>query len=763
MRSLKSRKKPPERAPRQPIWIGLAVVALLGFIAVGVVLIGASGNRPMRDPLHIPGPAVPPAALVQYAKSPSCRSCHEEEYALWERSHHALAERDIDPRLDAAAFQFPFKIRHGTQVSWVTNNNGVFQIFTMGKDGKRHPFTPVRVLGVEPLRQFLVPADAGRMQVTELAYDPAQVDWFDVYGEEDRHAGEWGHWTGHGMTWNSMCASCHNTALQKNYEITADAYHTTMVEHGVGCESCHGPMADHNAWQAAHPKQGGDPTIKKPGREELFALCGSCHSRRGDLTGDFRPGQKYADHFSLVIPDETDLFYPDGQVHDEDFEFTAFSGSRMHAAGVRCSDCHEPHSAKVRIPGDNLCMVCHAAPAPPAPKIDPATHSHHKTGERGDHCVDCHMPQTVYMQRHARHDHGFTVPDPLMTRDFGIPNACNRCHTDRSADWSLQSVEEWYGDKMQRPTRARTQVLARARRGDAASVPDLIHLMKQETNGFWRAVSANFVKRWISDPQVVAALSAGLGDSNALARSMSIRALEPLSNEEPIHAGLTNALSDPVREVRLDAAWALRATLDTNSVPGRELLAHLDFNADQPSGALQAGVFHLDRGDVASALTWFKRAVQGDGNSAPLRQALAVALSDAGKSREAVTELETACKLAPQEAEYRYKFGLARNEVGDLEGAKTALAEAVKLDPALAPAWYNLGLAENASGKPEAALEALVRAESLDARSAQIPFARATILARLGRTDEARLAARRALEIQPGYPQAAALLQELGQ
>jgi Flp pilus assembly protein TadD len=123
--------------------------------------------------------------------------------------------------------------------------------------------------------------------------------------------------------------------------------------------------------------------------------------------------------------------------------------------------------------------------------------------------------------------------------------------------------------------------------------------------------------------------------------------------------------------------------------------------------------------------------------------------------------LQTACRLAPRDAEYRYKLGLALNEIGRLDEAQAALAEAVKLDPQFARAWYNLGLAYSAQDKVEPALDALLRAESLDVRSPQIPYARATILARLGRRDEARRAAQRALELQPSFPAAADLLRAL--
>jgi hypothetical protein len=83
------------------------------------------------------------------------------------------------------------------------------------------------------------------------------------------------------------------------------------------------------------------------------------------------------------------------------------------------------------------------------------------------------MPVTTYMQRHPRHDHGFTIPDPLLTKKFGIPNACNRCHQDRDADWALASVEQWFGAKMDRPARRRAESHCRLRA--AAMMPRALH------------------------------------------------------------------------------------------------------------------------------------------------------------------------------------------------------------------------------------------------------------------------------------------------
>jgi tetratricopeptide (TPR) repeat protein len=643
-----------------------------------------------------------------------------------------------------------------------------------------------RVIGHQPLRQFLVPAPGGRWQVLEAAYDPVTNEWFNVYGTEDRQPGEWGHWTGRGMNWNSMCAGCHNTRFRKNYDAATDSYRTVMAEPAVGCEACHGPLQAHLDWQARFGASGRpDPTVPRLDRALVLDYCGFCHARRTDLTGDFKPGDRFGEHHDLVIPDTTDTYYPDGQVRDEDFEYAAFLGSRMHTNDVHCLDCHEPHSAKTRLPGNWLCLRCHNGGHPNAPVIQPVEHAHHKVRgfgadgqaidfdltsynprsitETGGECVNCHLPQTVYMQRHRRHDHGLTSPDPLLTRQFGIPNACNRCHLDKTVDWSVEWCDKWYGTRMDRPARARTQWIARARAGDTAARGPLVSLLEGNDSPYWKAVAARLLVRWARDPAVTAALLRSTAHPDPLVRVSAARALTPLMDLPDAPAGLRlrRLLEDQVRAVRIAAAAALGPQITTNSAAARDDRYFLELNADQPGGQMQLGAVAFAAGQWESARAHYAQAVKWDPNSAPIRHELAVVLSRLGRPREAVTELQTACRLEPKQAEFPFKLGLAWNEAGDLDRAAAALAQAVALDPGHARAWYNLGLARNSLGHPDEALEALVRAESVAPDDPSIPYARGTILARLGRRAEARDAVRRALEVQRDFTAAQQLLEHL--
>ena len=728
----------------------------------------------------------PMNSFVAYAGSERCRSCHAEAYADWAKSHHGLAERTLRADLDTLVFEPSRTFSHGSQSTETRRTNGQPQIVTLGFNNKREAYPVERVIGHDPLRQFLTAIPGGRLQVHEASFDPRSNQWFNVYGTEDRQPGEWGHWTGRGMNWNSMCAACHNTRLLKNYDETRDAYHTTMVEPSVGCEACHGPMKDHVEWSTQHKNSTAtDPTVKKLSKQQMLDTCGSCHARRAELTGDFKPGDKFSDDFDLVTVDASEIFYPDGQIHDEDYEFNAFLGSRMHAAGVKCGDCHQPHTSKIILPGNVLCMRCHSGGVTNAPVINPVTHSHHQVfgydaagkltnsnltayrpkeiKQTGGECVNCHMPQTVYMQRHWRHDHGFTIPDPQLTKDFNIPNACNRCHTDKDTAWSLDAVQKWYGTNMNRPTQQRARCLAEARLGKESACEPLLRLLATNEIPFWKAVTASLLEQWAAEPRVTTALTNLLHDDNPLVRAKAAQSLAPLVEMRipGVEAAMRERLNDQVRNVRFAVGWALRETLETNSPVAREILQTIQNNADQPIGQAQHAVWQMAHGEVEPALAHYAKAIAWDSNSPPFRIDYAATLSLAGQSSNALTQIQAACRLAPKDAENFYRLGLAWNEVGNLAQTVVALEEAVRLNPRYDRALYNLGLVYNQQGDSAKAIETLKRAESANVHDARASYALAIILAQTGRKPEAIAAARRAIEIQPDYSEALELLRSL--
>ena len=438
--------------------------------------------------------------------------------------------------------------------------------------------------------------------------------------------------------------------------VTTDSYKTTMAEMGIGCEACHGPLKAHVEWRTAHTNTTQiDPTVFKLSPSRLVGLCGSCHSRNTDLTEDFKPGDSFYDHYALEILDSGERWYPDGQIKDEDYEFEAFLGSKMYQDGVICLDCHNPHSYKNTIAGNDLCMRCHIGGYPKAPKIDPAGHGHHKLTDHGSDCIGCHMPITVYMQRHERRDHGFTIPDPQLTKELNIPNACNRCHADQTTDWALKYTVEWYGTNINYAARDRARRIAAGEKGESGAGAKMLSIMTDTNQSpYWRAVAASFLVQWATEPATQKALLTQLKNNHPLVREKAVRSLEPVLSDTDVAAAIQLCMADPIRNVRVAAAWVLRATVDMQSQAGKELQRMLDLEADQPIGQYEQAMLLVARNQPKEALEHIKKTTTWDNLSPPFLCAKAELEDQLGLLNEALKTLDQAQKAVPDDHHIPY-------------------------------------------------------------------------------------------------------------
>jgi tetratricopeptide (TPR) repeat protein len=392
--------------------------------------------------------------------------------------------------------------------------------------------------------------------------------------------------------------------------------------------------------------------------------------------------------------------------------------------------------------------------------IDALAHSHHKPGSTGNQCISCHMPTTTYMQRDPRHDHGFLKPDPLLTKELGIPNACNRCHTDQNTDWAIKFTNEWHGAKMESRQRDRARAVAAAQAGAPDAAGKLIALATSEEVPAWRATLLLLARNHVtSDPRVIPAARTALADADPLVRSAAVQVLGNVPAEA---ASIRPLLNDPVRLVRLDAAWVLSTELPENSAIRKELDAYLAVSADQPTGRLRIAQDLFNRGRAAEAEAPLRKAADWDPNSAGIYDALGIVLNETGKPAEAAAALWRAAQLNPADAQPAFNAALAFAGAGRLPDAELALRETLRRDPRHDRAQYNLGLLFNQTGRVTEAVAAIEAAEKLAPRVADYPYARATILFQRGDRDGARAAARRALEIDPTNADARQLLNQLG-
>jgi len=413
-----------------------------------------------------------------------------------------------------------------------------------------------------------------------------------------------------------------------------------------------------------------------------------------------------------VITVEPGLYYPDGQIRDEVFVYGSFAMSRMGHAGVTCMDCHDPHTLEtIEPPTSNaLCMRCHTPGLMNAPVIEPTSHSHHLADSAGNRCVSCHMPKTTYMQRDPRADHGFHSPDPLMTRELGVPNACADCHESEGLDWQIQHAEAWYGPKLaESRQRRRAQAVASAYESDPAVAPELIALAESEDIDAWRAAYVGLMGQHSASPEVAAYLTEATNDPSALVRSRAVATLPPFRDSLPV---VFESLGDQKRGVRFEAAnWLFNQGVPIPDGPGLEAFKeYLETNADRPNTLFQMAMLSLREGQMERIPTFVERAVGLDRANPNLHRQAAVFYSMTGDLVQAEKAAREAGRLAPPDALHPYTIGLLRAERGDYEGTVEQLEKEVALDREFYRAWFNLGLSYLKMDEFEKARNALLRA-----------------------------------------------------
>lgn len=375
-----------------------------------------------------------------YVGRNACLECHQQQASLFEGSHHDHAMDVAND--DTVLADFDHTLEHHGLTSRMFRDGDRFMVRTDGPDGKLTDFEVKYVFGVYPLQQYMVEmpqsemapdGTVGRLQVLRESWDVENQRWFYLNPPDvnERLDGDDPlHWTGVTQRWNTSCAECHSTNLEKNYSLSTQSFHTTFSEIDVSCEACHGPgslhvkLAKANSffWDRNHGY--GLAKLKTESNLPQVEMCGTCHSRRGEIQTGFVAGNSYDEHFVCEMLTQP-TYHADGQIRLEDYVYGSFKQSKMFHQGIRCTDCHDPHSTKVKFDGNQLCTSCHQHPAG---QYDSPNHHHHTPGTAGSFCVDCHMPETTYMSVDARRDHSLRVPRPDMSVKFSTPNACTQCH-----------------------------------------------------------------------------------------------------------------------------------------------------------------------------------------------------------------------------------------------------------------------------------------------------------------------------------------------
>ncbi len=505
-------------------------------------------------------------AAPAYVGTGVCADCHTEAMEAWETSHHAWAWTETSPERILGDFNDTIFTHNGI-TSRFYRDGETYMIETDGPDGQITQYPVHSVVGIEPLQQYLLETEEGKLQSFDVVWDTEEERWYHLYPDQELYAGNGLHWTGPYKNWQARCAECHATDFEKNYSPIERRYQSTQSEIGVGCEACHGPGEAHVAWAqqletTQTPWTGltdmGLTIDMSAGGEVYTQQCATCHARREPFEdGNPLPGTGFHDAYRLSTLRDG-IYHADGQILEEVYVYGSFLQSKMYAAGVTCNDCHEPHSGELRVDGNGICTQCHATngnPSFPTLKLkdyDTPKHHFHEAGTAGAQCKSCHMIERDYMVVDGRRDHSFRIPRPDLRGETLSPNACTDCHTDQTAQWAAAAIEEWYPDSDNRG-RHYGQTIAAARNDLAGNIEELAALAEYDAlPGIVRATALEMLEREPS-PSLASRFVPLLEDPDPLVRAAAV-GMQMGASPAARGARLAPLLGDPVKAVRIATA-----------------------------------------------------------------------------------------------------------------------------------------------------------------------------------------------------------------
>ena len=658
----------------------------------------------------------------------SCIGCHSSAAQSWGKSDHAKSMALPDKNSVLANFDNAEVEHYGQKARFYTKGNQYHVTITY--DDNVDNYQIKYTFGHFPLQQYLVDTGNGKLHVLPFAWDSRKKSdggqrWYHNYSHEEIRPEDRLHWRQPLQNWNGMCADCHSDGLKRNYNADENSFDSQFDNINVGCLSCHGDMSEHekqnksrnvakDITSSQHPtgqwlRSLGEKTAHWQGekRDNSFMdNCFSCHALRAPLTDGIVPNTPFLDQFMPQLP-AAPTHFADGQIKEEVYVYGSFLQSKMFDKGVNCIDCHNPHTMKLKIEGNALCLQCHGSEV-----YNVKSHHQHEDASAGSECVNCHMPTQRYMGVDDRRDHSFKIPKPHLSTEFDTPNACIQCHDDKSDQWATQNLEKWHGKP--KPTLASKRSLMELNTRQAIKLEDHLAIIADKKLDVISRASAlkmlNFTTQTIS----IEILKPYLVHKEDLLRlSAATAALLLTPAERALH--LSPLLTDKYKAVRVAAARSLitskLAAKDIQAFDHAldELLIASDVSSWRGEGRANQGALALDQNDLLAA----EKAFLGSIKVEPYFDAGYINLADVYRALQQPLKVEKTLVKGMNNIKnsgaLNYVYGLFLVRQKNLAKAVTFFEQAMLLSPNNSQYAYTLVLAMDGTGQSEQAMNKLKR------------------------------------------------------
>ncbi|MCL1125233.1 tetratricopeptide repeat protein [Shewanella surugensis] len=442
--------------------------------------------------------------------------------------------------------------------------------------------------------------------------------------------------------------------------------------------------------------------------------CILCHSRRHTLVEGQGQGQINQEIIPrLALPR---LYHRDGQIQDEVFVYGSFSQSKMAAAGVVCSHCHQTHSNELISQDNPLCTQCHRASVFDNPAHTLHSIPLHSTNKDTPLCIDCHMPSKTYMGVDIRRDHSFRIPNPWVNEALNSPNVCLSCHQDKDHRWTQHALASKKDAIFTHNSDIGTATLLNETVPEHAQKIIEKWVLDPSQAPMRRAVLLDLLD--LSQPSHVNALNIAANDNEALVKLGVLHKLSsaPFSLQLQIGFGL---LYDDNKNVRLEAIKLLSPAFKTN-IPVtaqeklqavlKEAVATYQTQQDLLSGQLSLADLAYNVGDIAQAKVHYQNALQLQPQFLPAKLNLASLHRETGQYQQAKNLLQAILVIEGNHSLAQYNLGLIYVIEKQWPKALSALNTAANTSPDNLQFAFVYLLALEASGQID---NALVQLEKL--------------------------------------------------
>lgn len=235
-------------------------------------------------------------------------------------------------------------------------------------------------------------------------------------------------------------------ALTVSIDETREAFDERhLVELGIGCEACHGGSREHTQNPGAvkpslslrsdflrvTSASGAEPSHA----QDVNRTCAKCHTvlfSRYPYTWEGRTRRRDPGGATINSGEARDFLLGDCNQQ------------------LGCVHCHDPHgedqksrlSALEGAEGDALCARCHEKYRGAAAQ---RAHTHHAEGSAGSHCLSCHMPKkNLGLAYELTRYHRIGSPTDRERVEGDRPLECALCHTDKSVDQLVSTMERFW-------------------------------------------------------------------------------------------------------------------------------------------------------------------------------------------------------------------------------------------------------------------------------------------------------------------------------